>query len=165
MEKRHEEKQASKKKQKAVDKMGRERYDNNARKKEAQKIMANIRTKLDELVKDYENNQEEIKIMQDNNEKLRLEILNELKVLGQTKYISADNISATIQDKDMIRYINEKKIVETLKALKLDKLVIVKPNIVALNKELRANTVLAESLKPYYHDQKITALTVKPLKD
>ena len=127
--------------------------------------MNNItRTRLDDLVKSYEDNQIQMEALEKANEKARKDILKELSILGQTKYISADNINASIQDKDMIRYVNESKIVDVLKALKMDKFIKTVPNTTMLNKELRANTVLAESLKPYFNKQKITALTVKQIK-
>lgn len=123
------------------------------------------RTRLDDLVKTYEDNQMQMEALKTINEKVREDILKELAILGQTKYISADNINATIQDKDMIRYVNESKIVDVLKALKMDKFIKTVPNTTMLNKELRANTILAENLKPYFNKQKITALTVKIIKE
>lgn len=123
------------------------------------------RTRLDDLVKTYEDNQMQMEALKTINEKVREDILKELAILGQTKYISADNINATIQDKNMIRYVNESKIVDVLKALKMDKFIKTVPNTTMLNKELRANTILAENLKPYFNKQKITALTVKIIKE
>lgn len=128
-----------------------------------QKIME--RTRLDDLIKEYEGNQEKLEILRVGNEKLRSEILAELANIGQTKYQSADRIVASVQDKEMIRYTDKPRIVEILNALGMKDFVTVEPDTTKLNKELKANTTLAATLNECYSAQKITALTVKPFKE
>ena len=128
-----------------------------------QKIME--RTRLDDLIKEYEGNQEKLEVLRVGNEKLRSEILAELANIGQTKSQSADRIVASVQDKEMIRYTDKSRIVEILNALGMKDFVTVEPDTTKLNKELKANTTLAATLNECYNAQKITALTVKPLKE
>ena len=128
-----------------------------------QKIME--RTRLDDLIKEYEGNQEKLEALRVGNEKLRSEILAELANIGQTRYQSADRIVASVQDKEMIRYTDKPRIVEILNALGMKDFVTVEPNTTKLNKELKANTTLAATLNECYSAQKITALTVKPFKE
>lgn len=128
-----------------------------------QKIME--RTRLDDLIKEYEGNQEKLETLRVGNEKLRSEILAELANIGQTKYQSADRIVASVQDKEMIRYTDKPRIVEILNALGMKDFVTVEPDTTKLNKELKANTTLAATLNECYNAQKITALTVKQLKE
>lgn len=123
------------------------------------------RTKLDDLIKEYEGNQEKLETLRAGNEKLRSEILVELANIGQTRYQSADRIVASVQDKEMIRYTDKSKVVEILNALGMKDFVTVEPDTIKLNKELKANTTLAATLNECYSAQKITALTVKPFKE
>lgn len=128
-----------------------------------QKIME--RTRLDDLIKEYEGNQEKLETLRVGNEKLRSEILAELANIGQTRYQSADRIVASVQDKEMIRYTDKSKVVEILNALGMKDFVTVEPDTTKLNKELKTNTTLAATLNECYSAQKITALTVKPFRE
>ena len=123
------------------------------------------RTRLDDLIKEYEGNQEKLETLRAGNEKLRSEILAELANISQTKYQSADRIVASVQDREMIRYTDKPKIVEILNAFGMKDFVTVEPDTTKLNKELKANTTLAATLNECYSAQKITALTVKPFKE
>lgn len=121
------------------------------------------RTRLDDLLRDYEVAQLQQAALKTRRDQLKEEILHEMQLTGQNKYKSADNINAALQEKELIRYTDEAKMITALKNLSLDDYIKAVPDATKLNKELRANTSLAASLKEFYADQKITALTVKKL--
>lgn len=114
---------------------------------------------LDNLLREYAEIQ--IKEAELAERKLGLKAMIIEEMGDQDKYTTPDNISATLTDKETFKYNDELSIINYLKKNKMDNFIVEKVNAVALNKELKKKTVLAESLKSYYTKTNSTSLTVK----
>ena len=114
---------------------------------------------LDNLLKEYFEIQIKEEELSTRKSELKNLIIEEMG--DNNKYISPDNVSATLTDKETFKYTDELSIINYLKKNKMENFIVEKVNAVALNKELKKKTVLSESLKPYYTKTTSTSLTIK----
>ncbi len=118
---------------------------------------------IDKLLADYVDLQVQEENLKVQKENLRQQIINILNEQGSNRYISADNISATISDKETFKYNDELGILRYLKENGYSRYVQEKIIATDLNKELKKPTKLTEALSSMFSKTKSTVLTVRGL--
>lgn len=120
-----------------------------------------MNTRLEELLESYNNVQiEETKIKTQKDE-LKLQILEEMAKENTTKYLTEDNISATIAKKETFKYVDELSMINYLQENGYSQFVELKIKTTDMNKELKKSTQLSEALTPYVTKSVVESLSVK----
>lgn len=122
-----------------------------------------MNTRLEELLETYNNIQiEETKIKTQKDE-LKAQILEEMSKENTTKYLTEDNISATIAKKETFKYIDELSMIKYLQENGYNQFVELKIKTTDMNKELKKQSTLTEALSSYVTKSSVDSLSVKKL--
>ena len=122
-----------------------------------------MNTRLEELLETYNNVQlEETKIKTQKDE-LKAQILEEMSKENTTKYLTEDNISATIAKKETFKYVDELSMIKYLQENGYNQFVELKIKTTDMNKELKKQSTLTEALSSYVTKSSVDSLSVKKL--
>lgn len=80
-----------------------------------------------------------------------------------TKYLTEDNISATIAKKETFKYVDELSMIKYLQENGYGQFVELKVKTVEMNKELKKPGVLNEALSSYVTKSRVESLSVKKI--
>lgn len=120
-----------------------------------------MNVKLEELLKSYDEVQQEETRIKASKDELKSQILEEMSKEGSNKYLTQDNISATIANKETFKYVDELSMIKYLQENGYGQFVEFKIKTTEMNKELKKQSVLAESLSPYVTKSCVESLSVK----
>lgn len=122
-----------------------------------------MNARLEELLETYNNVQlEETKIKTQKDE-LKAQILEEMSKENTTKYLTEDNISATIAKKETFKYVDELSMIKYLQENGYNQFVELKIKTTDMNKELKKQSTLTEALSSYVTKSSVDSLSVKKL--
>ena len=117
---------------------------------------------LKENVLKYAELDAQIKELQAQAKALTAEIIKEMEELGQTKYTDSD-VQASLVYKTAIKYPDEVKLINQLKAEGLNRFIVETVDNKALNELIKTSNEVATKLNESYTKTTSTALSVKRL--
>lgn len=116
---------------------------------------------IEKLLKEYAAIEAEEKEVKEKKDNIRNEILSQIKQEGLTSY-KGDSYTASIVNKETIKYTDEHAIVDYCKSHNLESFVKEVIDTTPFNKELKSKTsVLSEDLKEYFTRTLTETLQVK----
>lgn len=122
-----------------------------------------MNTRLEELLETYNNIQIEETRIKAQKDELKAQILEEMSKENTTKYLTEDNISATIAKKETIKYVDELSMIKYLQENGYNQFVELKIKTTDMNKELKRQSTLTEALSSYVTKSSVDSLSVKKL--
>ena len=120
-----------------------------------------MNTKLEELLKSYNDIQVEETKIKTSKDELKAQILEEMSKENTTKYLTEDNISATIAKKETFKYVDELSMIKYLQENGYSQFIELKVKTTEMNKELKKPGVLNEALSSYVTKSSVDSLSVK----
>ena len=122
-----------------------------------------MNARLEELLETYNNVQIEEAKIKSQKEELKTQILEEMSKENTTKYLTEDNISATIAKKETFKYVDELSMIKYLQENGYNQFVELKIKTTDMNKELKKQSTLTEALSSYVTKSSVDSLSVKKL--
>lgn len=118
-------------------------------------------TNLEEKITKYAELQKQLDSLNSELSELRSEIISDMQDRNLTDFKTENGQEAKLVSKQLFKYVDELSIIKYLKENNLTQFLSEKINTSLMNKELKKETALTESLNSFYEKTDSVSLTVK----